>query len=69
MFESFNHQKEYFSKVPTPSLFNAFITIDKLLLKGALEVFTWGYHRNPLDYPLSRVPFSLSSVDPILSNR
>ena len=29
-------------------------------------IHTWGYHRNPLDYPPP--PTSISSVDPIFSN-
>ena len=40
-----------------------------VLLKGEYEDYTWGYHRNPLDYPLPWVPTSISSVDPILNNR
>ena len=36
-------------------------------LKGVLE--NYGHHRKPLGYPLSRVPISFSSVDPIFSKR
>ena len=38
-------------------------------LKGEYEDYTWGCHRKPLDYPLPWFPISISSVDPIFSNR
>ena len=31
-------------------------TPTNLHLKGEYEDYTWGYHRNPLDYPLPSVP-------------
>ena len=39
------------------------------LLKGVLWEFTWGNGQTSLDNPLSWVPFSFSSVDPIFGNR
>ena len=38
-------------------------------LKGEYEDYTWGYHRNPVDYTLPSVPISISFLDPIFSYR